>query len=310
MNEDDHLSLDGHALRLFLAVLEEGSVTAAADRLDLTQSAVSHALKKLSRIVGAPLFVKSGRGIVATAHALRLASEARELIDRLETFARPDEFRPETTELSLIIAASDFQADLLLPQVYQRLSAKMARVRLQIIRAGSPAPELLRDRRCDLVVSPYPPEGTDILQRKLLEDQHAIFYDPATVTPPATLEDYIAARHVTVVHSGTERLEFDKKLEAAGIIRDIRIRIVGFGGTASFLKGSDMIATMPSLLGRSILRGLSQAPMPIGGPLTSAMGALSMFLAWHLRDHRDPANMLVRQTLAEVAQEQARVARG
>lgn len=309
MNEDDHLSLDGHSLRLFLTVLEEGSVTAAADRLDLTQSAVSHALKKLSRIVGSPLFVKSGRGIVATAHALRLAAEARDLIDRLETFARPDEFRPETTDLSLIIAASDFQADLLLPQLYQRLSARLARVRLQIIRAGSPAPDMLRDRRCDLVISPYPPEGTDILQRKLLEDQHAVFYDPATITPPRTLEEYTAARHVTVVHSGTDRLEFDKKLDAAGIARDIRIRIVGFAGAASFLKGSDMIATMPSLLGRSVLRGLSQAPMPTGGGLTKAMGTLSMFLAWHLRDHRDPASMLVRQTLVDVAQEQARAVR-
>src|SRR6185312_7929182 len=56
MKEIDHLALDGHALELFLAVLEEGSVTSAATRLGLTQSAVSHGLNKLRRIAGDPLF--------------------------------------------------------------------------------------------------------------------------------------------------------------------------------------------------------------------------------------------------------------
>lgn len=63
------MALDGHALELFLGVLEEGSVTAAATRRGLTQSAVSDGLNKLRRIAGDPLLAKSGRGIVATAHA-------------------------------------------------------------------------------------------------------------------------------------------------------------------------------------------------------------------------------------------------
>jgi molybdenum-dependent DNA-binding transcriptional regulator ModE len=85
MKKIDHLALDGHALALFLAVLEEGSVTSAATRLGLTQSAVSHGLNKLRRIVGDPLFAKSGRGIVATAHAQALAAKARALIDEKPT---------------------------------------------------------------------------------------------------------------------------------------------------------------------------------------------------------------------------------
>ena len=93
MKEIDHLALDGHALELFLAVLEEGSVTAAATRLGLTQSAVSHALNKLRRIAGDPLFVKSGRGIVATAHAQALAAKARTLIDEMRKLCRRRQLR-------------------------------------------------------------------------------------------------------------------------------------------------------------------------------------------------------------------------
>ena len=87
MSNFDHLELDGHALRLFLAVLEEGSVTAAAERLGVTQSAVSHNLTKLRRIMRDPLFTKSGRGIVATAHAQNLAEQARFLLDQMQAFA-------------------------------------------------------------------------------------------------------------------------------------------------------------------------------------------------------------------------------
>ena len=82
MNKFDHLDLDGHALRLFLAVLEEGSVSAAAARLGRDAVRRQPRAGKLRTIFGDPLFVKSGRGIVATAHAEALADPARRLISR------------------------------------------------------------------------------------------------------------------------------------------------------------------------------------------------------------------------------------
>ena len=93
-------------------------MTAAATRLGLTQSAVSHALNKLRRIAGDPLFAKSGRGIVATAHAQALAAKARALIDEMRSFAGGVTFEPASAQLSLTIAANDFQRDLLLPRFF------------------------------------------------------------------------------------------------------------------------------------------------------------------------------------------------
>ena len=74
MSKPDHSDIDGRLLQVLLAVFEEQSVTRAAQRLDVTQSAVSHQLDKLRAIVGDALFVKSGRGIVATARAEALAA--------------------------------------------------------------------------------------------------------------------------------------------------------------------------------------------------------------------------------------------
>ena len=69
MSAIDHSDIDGRLLQMLLAVTEERSVTRAAARLDVTQSAVSHQLDRLRAITGDPLFVKSGRGIVPTARA-------------------------------------------------------------------------------------------------------------------------------------------------------------------------------------------------------------------------------------------------
>ncbi len=90
MSKFDYSQLDGRLLKLLLAVMETGSITRAAEQLGVTQSAVSHLLDKLRGIVGDPLFVKSGRGIVATDRAQALAIPARELLSAMEHFATSD----------------------------------------------------------------------------------------------------------------------------------------------------------------------------------------------------------------------------
>jgi DNA-binding transcriptional LysR family regulator len=115
MSKFDWSDLDVHLLKLLVAVVEVGSITGAAQRLGVTQSAVSHLLDKLRAITGDPLFVKSGRGIVATARAEALAAQARELLGALERFARSGEFDPARWHATFTIAANDFQRDLLLP---------------------------------------------------------------------------------------------------------------------------------------------------------------------------------------------------
>ena len=94
MSQFDHSDLDGKLLQLLLAVMEEQSVTRAAQRLGVTQSAVSHLLDKLRAIVGDPLFVRSGRGIVATARAEALAVQARLLLDDMRRFTTAASVRP------------------------------------------------------------------------------------------------------------------------------------------------------------------------------------------------------------------------
>jgi DNA-binding transcriptional LysR family regulator len=300
MNKIDHLDLDGRALTLFLTVLEEGSVTAAAKRLGLTQSAVSHGLQRLRRVVGDPLFAKSGRGIVATAHARALASRAVALIEDMKAFASSASFDPAAARLSLTVAANDFQRDLLLPAFFRRVEAAVQRLDLRIIPSQSPSAALLRETQCDLLISPLPPSGIDIVQKRLLLDHYVCFYDAAARPPPRSKADYLAARHVTVVYTDNERLDFDRRLSAKNIGRDIAISVPSFTGVPAFLRGSEMLATMPSLLGGSLMRDFASVPVPLPSN-SDKLAELPMFMVWHRRFQNDPAHIWLRGELQKVA---------
>src|SRR3954453_14159952 len=300
MNKIDHLALDGHALELFLAVLEEGSVTAAATRLGLTQSAVSHALNKLRRIVGDPLFAKSGRGIVATAHAQALAAKARALIDEMRSFAGGVTFEPAIAQLSLTIAANDFQRDLLLPRFFDHVSARVKSLNLRVIPSQSPSPAMLRENRCDLMITPLPPSGIDIVQKRLLSDHYVCYYDAKARAAPAGRNAYLAARHVTVVYTDNERLDFDRRLAANGFQREIAISVSSFSGVPPFLRGSQMLASMPSLLASGVMRGFARVRIPLASR-TRTLAELPMFMVWHQQYQKDPAHRWIRSQLETVA---------
>jgi DNA-binding transcriptional LysR family regulator len=300
MKEIDHLALDGHALALFLAVLEEGSVTAAATRLGLTQSAVSHGLNKLRRIAGDPLFTKSGRGIVATAHARTLAEKARGLIDDMRGFAGGVSFVPAEAQLALTVAANDFQRDLLLPRFFSHVAARVKGLNLRVIPSQSPSPAMLRENRCDLLITPLPPSGVDIVQKRLLSDHYVCYFDPKARRAPEGRADYLAARHITVVYTDNERLDFDRRLAAHGFHRDIAISVPSFSGVPAFLRGSQMLASMPSLLGSGVMQDFAQTRIPLA-TRTRTLAELPMFMVWHQRDQKDPAHRWIRTQLELVA---------
>jgi DNA-binding transcriptional LysR family regulator len=300
----DHLDLDGHLLQLLLAVVEEGSITAAAQRLGVTQSAVSHLLDKLRAIVGDPLFVKSGRGIVATARALALAQQARDLIDDLHDFAAAGSFDPTQVQGQITIAANDLQNHLLLPRLLHRLRAVAPRLTLRVIPSGVPSAAMLREERCQVVISPRPPDASDVLQKRLFADRYRVFYDELVRDAPMGLNEYLGAEHVTVLYEPRRMLDIDEWLLGQGLQRQVVVQVPGFSGIAPFLRGSAMLATLPSLLGVELLRGFAHADLPVRGP------EMPMFMIWHLRHQHDPLQRWLRGELEAVAREvgQERVA--
>jgi DNA-binding transcriptional LysR family regulator len=297
MSRFDHLDLDGHALELLLAVVEERSVTRAAQRLGLTQSAVSHGLDRLREIAGDALFVRSGRGIVATAHAEALAVRARALLDELRAFSQASGFDAARWHGCFTVAANDLQRDLLLPAVLRRLRAASPGATLRVIPSGAPQAALLREHDCDLVITPRPPEAADIVHKRIFEDHYRVFFDADVRQAPATRDEYLAAEHVTVRYEDRRGLDVDGWLAEHDLQREIVATVPGFAGIAAMLRGGPWIATMPSLLARGALRGLASAAPPVETP------PMPMYLVWHLRRQDDPAHRWLRRTVESVTAE-------
>ncbi len=297
MNHFDWLDLDARLLKLLVAVVEAGSVTGAAQKLEVTQSAVSHQLDKLRAITRDPLFVKSGRGVVATARAEALAVQARELLRELERFARSGDFEPARWQTTFTIAANDFQRDTLLPGLLAGLRRQAPGVQLRVIPSDVPTPALLRQAQCDLVISPRPPEAGDIVQKRLFEDRFRVFYDATVRAAPRDLADYLAAEHATVLYMPNRPLDFDEQLLREGVQRRFRVLVPGFAGLPAFLRGSDLLATAPGLLRHRLMSGLASAEPPLPCP------TLPMYLIWHQRHQHDAAHRWLREQLEAVVRQ-------
>lgn len=302
MSDFDFRDLDGRLLQALVAIIEEGSITRAARRLDLTQSAVSHLLDKLRAICGDPLFVKCGRGIAPTARAEALARRARALLEDLRAFATRQDFEPARWQDTITIAANELQRDLLLPPLLARLRARAPAVTLRVISSGVPSAELLRDPQCHLVISPRPPQAGDVLQKRLFEDQYRVFYDAAARDAPRDAQEYLAAEHVTVRYDSGGALALDDALLAQGVRRRFVVWVPGFAGVPPFLRATARLATLPGLLRAELLRDFASCEVPLHCP------TLPMYMLWHVRYQHDPMHRWLREELqALVAPALARV---
>jgi len=295
MNPVDAFNLDTRSLATFLAVLDEGSVSRAAVRMGVSQSAVSHTLDRLRLALGDDLFVKSGRSIVATRYAVQAGPHIRQILDELKSLPSGPPFTPATAEFSFTIAANDYQRDLLLPGLASIFREQAPGIRLQVIPSGIPSADMLRKDVCDLIVSPHAPATTDIMQRGLMTDHMAVYYDPTCRRAPETLADYLTADHIGILFGTGEKTALEDALAARGLNRRTAVTVANFSGLPAFLRGTDMLATAPGKMRDQLLKGFSSTPLPFDyKPFT-------LLMLWHKRHQSDPAHRWIRNQLNSVA---------
>lgn len=295
MNSIDTFNLDIRSLSTFIAVLDEGSVSRAAVRLGVSQSAVSHTLERLRQALGDPLFVKSGRGIVSTRYAVQAAPHIRQILDDLHSLSSGPPFTPASAEFTFTIAANDYQRDLLLPGLLSVLRRDAPGIRLQVIPSGIPTAEMLRKDLCDLIISPHAPEATDIMQRGLMADRMVVFYDPDHRQAPDSLADYLKADHIGILFGTGEKTALEDSLSARGLTRRTVVTVANFSGLSGFLRGTDMLATAPQRMSEHLLRDFATAPLPF------EYKPFTMLMLWHKRNQNDPAHRWIRNHVNGVA---------
>jgi DNA-binding transcriptional LysR family regulator len=183
---------------------------------------------------------------------------------------------------------------LLLPRLLNRLQAQAPGVTLRVVPSDVPSAEMLRAQDCQLVISPRPPDATDIKHKRLFVDSYRVFYDPAMRKPPRSRKAYESAEHITVVHQPKRSLDIDELLRKQGVQRHFAATLSSFAGVAAFVSGTERVATLPGLLRQSLLRGLADAPVPMTTP------EMPMYAIWHVRHQQDPVHVWLRQQLFKV----------
>jgi len=291
----DYLAPDGRTLTTFLTVLEETSVSRAADRLGISQSAVSHKLEKLRRVFDDPLFVRVGRGIEPTARAIALRAPAESVLDGMRSLTYRRDFDPLVEEMKFTIATNDFPTQLIFPKLLRELNDEGIDLRIRFIPSGIPSASTLRASRYRLLITPMPPDDPDLVKESLVKSRMAVFFDPGIRTPPETWEQYVASEHVEVQFGDTEASIMALPSVDMSDFKPPRITVPNFGSLAHMITGTDRITTQLDVMKLGLLGDLDVAPLPIDTK------SVDLFLVWHRREHDDPAHQWFRQRIIEIS---------
>lgn len=292
--------LDLNLFRVFEAIYHERNLTRAAAQLHLSQSAVSHALARLREQVGDPLFVRQGRGVVATPRAERIAPGIRSALESLQrSLGREHEFAPEHASRVFWINMPEQMEPMLLPELVAALAPWAPQIEL---RSGNlhwaEVQRELAAGRLDLAVEITRPCAAELRQRKLYSDDFCVLAGEG-FAGELSAERYLAAEHVAVTSQRRGICAEDLALGQLGLSRQVRQQCRNYLSAALLVAASDWLLTLPAAYAALLARGTATRVLPM--PLELAPVTLSLY--WSRRHETDGATSWLRQqVLTRVAQ--------
>lgn len=259
--------LDLNLLVVFDAVVGERSVSRAADRLALTQPAVSHALARLRQACGDDIVVKQGRTMVPTPKAVALQQEVRAILVRAQrVFAMSSVFDPARSRRHFHVGCSDHAAITVLEPVLGQLLVAAPHVRIQLMHVGrTHAADMIRSGALDLALGVLNSADDAIAVRTLREVPYVCV---ARTGHPAfrrglTLERYLAAEHLQVLVQSGSFGAIDQTVGHLGHERNIRLVAAHFEAAMRLLPSTDLLLTVPrDIVDRHADKGLSTRNVP------------------------------------------------
>ncbi|MDR0277302.1 MAG: LysR family transcriptional regulator [Paucimonas sp.] len=298
--------LDLNLLVALDVLLEECSVSRAAQRLHLGQSATSAALARLREHFADPLLVPVGRGLQPTALARRLAPKVREVLDLAGDLAQTSTaFDPAHCERRFTLVASDYVAATLIPAVSRALqrcapAASLVVRELYLARDGDQVAEALAYRRSDLAIVPQARVNPDYPQATLLEDELCcmVCAEHWLEGQALDLQRYREGEHVLREFADGQGLSLDAQhLRDIGLERRGVATVQGFALMADFVVGTPRIATLFRRQAEALARRypLRVLPAPVDFPRAAQV------LQWHPQQASDPVLAWFRQLLLEQA---------
>lgn len=290
-------NLDLNLLVIFDAVYRERHVTRAAERLNMSQPAVSNALHRLRHSLKDDLFIKTQQGIDPTERAHRLATPIRAILKELEEVLAHQSFDPFASDGEITIAAVDYVNIALLPELLTVLSKKAPGLRVRMMPTHGRSYDLLDRGEADIALASFDSVPSRFRKETLkIEDYVCVVRsDHPVLSKSFDAAAYAGLDHILQSPKGDLKGSTDKSLSELGLERKVKLSISSFAHAPEILVSTDMVLTAPRSVAQTLCKDmrLSMCPCPVA--VDEAAQRLDML--WHNRLGSRPLAEWIRQEL-------------
>ncbi len=301
----DHLDLN--LLRVFDVLMQERRVAVAAQRLGLSQPAVSNALARLRKTLDDELLTRAPSGMEPTEYAKSLHAVLQPALVAIEKSLHAKAgFDPAQTAWHARIAMTDIGEIVFLPALLAHAQKAAPGLTLETLR-DSQVPSVgpsggitsaMAQGKVDLALGWLPNMSEGVYQRKLFTQRYvciARLGHPLLVgkKPVLSLEKFLQAEHIAIRAEGTGHTKADETLQGivhAGLQRKVKLQVQNFLSVPQIVSQTDLIATVPEKLAQLCAGPLNLRILP--HPVQ--MPAFELKIFWHRRVHTDPAHQWLR----------------
>jgi DNA-binding transcriptional LysR family regulator len=281
-------------LRVLDAIHAEGGVTRAAERLNLSQSAISHSLARLRQVFGDKLFTRDGRQLSATPLTRDLIGPLRQGLQALDRLvANAGRFSPATAEAQYTISLRDPTETLMLPRIMRQIAQAAPGVALRTVQVRRRNLEAaLATGAVSLATDIALPLSESVRRQKLSADRMVVVARRGhpQLRKGLSLESYLAQDHVMVTSRrqgpGLEDVELSKR----DLRRRVRLRCRNYLAALGAVAETDLLLTMAERYAHRFAPGLRLQVLPL--PLR--MPTLDLYLYWHASADGDAASRWLR----------------
>jgi len=272
---------------IFNVIMQEQSMSAAAKRLHMTQPSVSNAVSRMRHQWNDTLFVKQGRGIKPTPYANHLWQTISEPLNIISSAVNPPQFIPAHARKTFRISLTDAMASLLWRPLRKKIEQEAPGIDVHAVPFRANGEQLLLDNEVDLVLDIYK-GGHQLVHSRWMSDLKFVCVmrpDHALAEQPLNLDNFLAADHLLVSHTGEAQGMVDSELTNLGKSRRIAMTVNTFSCVFPLLADSNLITILPEAIASNyVAKGdVITKVLPI------KVADVAIYTAWHSRQNRDPA---------------------
>jgi DNA-binding transcriptional LysR family regulator len=286
--------IDLNLVRVLVAIYETRSVTQAAERLDLTQPTVSHALARLREVYADRLFDRTAAGLVPTPACDQLYARLTEPLAAIDgTLDGQHDFDPARSTRRFRLAMSDIGALFFAPPLLRRFQQAAPRIQLDVLQVAPATSDELAAGRLDLALGNLPGLAASTRSELLFREHYMCLLPSAhpSIGETMTLAQFAAARHIMVTSPSSGHALVDGVLSQQGIQRNVVARVPQFTVLPQLLARSDLLVILPSRVARLYVAqgGLRALPLPLEIP------PFEVRVHWHPRQESLAAHRWMRE---------------